>query len=113
MSRSSSERVSKDEELMQEFFKEFDNYFIETALGKNAYENYRSQVAVWWLSKLEAYADQKIKQMFEEENNRNEGDRFMPCFKCKREFEWNGKDKGELIRVRGGGMWCKKCLEVK
>ena len=52
----------------------------------------------------------EIKQMFDEENNR--GDRFMSCSQCKREFEWNGKDKGELIRVRGSGMWCKKCFEL-
>lgn len=50
----------------------------------------------------------EIKQMFDEENNR--GDRYMSCSQCKKEFEWNGKDKGELIRVRGGGMWCRACL---
>lgn len=103
MSRSSSERVSEEDKLREEFMERYAMPMGDIPkIGAEEMFN-------WFIARMKTYTNQKIKQIFEEEN-RNEGDRFMPCSQCKKEFEWNGKDKGELIRVRGGGMWCRSCL---
>jgi len=56
MSRSSSERISEEDKLREEFIKMGLEIFFDR-----------------WLLKMEAYADQKINQVFEEENNRGKG----------------------------------------
>lgn len=98
MSRSSSEREYKDEQLLKELVARLQPVFTILSDAE----------ADFVIANCNWYAEQKIKQMFDEENNR--GDRYMSCSQCKKEFEWNGKDKGELIRVRGSGMWCRACL---
>lgn len=78
MSRSSSERVSKEEELLKEkILKEIDFLSDHWVKGDDrppfTFGGWREEVACSLVEICDWYADQKIKQIFEEENNRNKG----------------------------------------
>ncbi len=93
MSRNSTERVSEEEKLLNELVEKL------AKISPLFVEDRNLDLVI---KAIDEYVDEKAKL--------NEGDKYMPCVKCHKEFEWNGKDLHELTLVRGHGLFCKECM---